>query len=81
MPPPVENAKRILDVDCGAGQTLIALNTCPAAMAVGVGCLESLKLGREVAPTVHFVCAKGEALPFRDQSFDFVISRLALFYM
>jgi ubiquinone/menaquinone biosynthesis C-methylase UbiE len=74
--------RRILDLGCGAGQTLIALELHPSVFAVGVDRdLASLELGREWAPGVLFVGADGEALPFSSQSFDLVISRVALPYM
>jgi len=74
--------RRILDVGCGAGQTLIALELDPSVFAVGVDAdMASLELGREWAPGVLFVGAGGEALPFASQCFDLVISRVALPYM
>jgi len=74
--------RRILDLGCGAGQTLIALELHRSVLAVGVDTDEaSLGLGREWAPDVGFVGASGEALPFTSQSFDLVISRVALPYM
>jgi len=82
MPEVPGNVRRILDVGCGGGQTLAGLKLSPQVLAIGVDRdFEALKLGKELAPGVQFVCAKGESLPFRDQSFDFVISRLALPYM
>ena len=82
MPEVPDGVARILDVGCGAGQTLIALQLKPQAVKVGVDSdLKALLLGRSLDPTIFFVCARGDALPFRDHAFDFVISRLALFYM
>lgn len=37
-----------------------------------------LRQNRELYPHVHFVCADGERLPFRDSAFDVVFSRVAL---
>jgi ubiquinone/menaquinone biosynthesis C-methylase UbiE len=74
--------RRILDVGCGAGQTLIASAPGPEVLAVGVDLDDSaLRLGTQLTNAVCFVTSKGEALPFRNQSFDLVISRVALPYM
>lgn len=68
----------ILDVGCGAGQTLIACGVDgPNAWGVDVS-LEALRLGKRLSERTNFVLAAGEALPFPDNSFDFVISRVAL---
>jgi ubiquinone/menaquinone biosynthesis C-methylase UbiE len=73
--------KRILDVGCGAGQTLIACAVDgPDACGVDVDVL-ALRLGKKLSPRTNFVVATGEALPFRDAYFDMVISRVALPYM
>lgn len=42
---------------------------------------EVLAQGRKSYPGFLFVCAKGEHLPFPDESFDAVISRVAIPYM
>jgi ubiquinone/menaquinone biosynthesis C-methylase UbiE len=71
----------ILDVGCGAGQTLIACGVDgPRAWGVDL-CIEALRLGKRLSEHTNFVLAAGEALPFPDNSFDFVISRIALPYM
>ncbi|MEI9811588.1 MAG: class I SAM-dependent methyltransferase [Acidobacteriota bacterium] len=41
----------------------------------------SRKLGRKIGVQAELARASGEALPFRDASFDFVFSRVALPYM
>ena len=81
--PPLEAAdRRILDVGCGAGQTLIASAPVPGVLAVGVDLDQSaLRLGTQLTDAVCFVTSKGEALPFRQESFDLVISRVSLPYM
>lgn len=82
MPPILESYRRILDVGCGAGQTLIASHLGAKVCAIGVDRDRSaLSLGKQLSNTVHFACARGEALPFADECFDFVFSRVALPYM
>jgi SAM-dependent methyltransferase len=82
LPPIPEGCEAILDIGCGAGQTLIASRLPPGALACGLDLDRSaLALGRSLTAAVHFACARGEALPFRGGSFDFVFSRVALPYM
>lgn len=74
--------RRILDVGCGAGQTLIASAPGPEVLAVGVDSDHSaLQLGTQLTSAVRFVNARGEVLPFVKESFDLVMSRVALPYM
>ena len=81
MPPPVPGCRRILDIGCGAGQTLIVADM-GAARKVGIDCdFEALRLGKQLSSEIDFVLAMGEALPFLDNTFDRVISRVALPYM
>src|SRR4051812_43284819 len=73
-----ENAT-VLDIGCGAGQTLIA--TCENRYSVGVDInLSALKLGKTLTDRVEFVCGTAESLPFRDASFSYVIARVSLPY-
>src|SRR5215467_1890396 len=66
--------RRILDVGCGAGQTLIASNLRESAFAVGVDLDHSaLVYGRQQTTSIQFVRSEGEALPFASNSFDLVI--------
>lgn len=70
---------RILDVGCGAGQTLIASPLDRDALAVGIDVdFEALALGTELTEAVHFACSVAEALPLADASFDLVFSRVTL---
>ena len=74
--------RRILDVGCGAGQTLIASRLSPDVVAVGVDRdHEALILGRGLDASVRLARARGEALPFPSASFDLVLCRVALPYM
>jgi len=82
MPPILSSDRTVLDVGCGAGQTLIATAFEPGTTVVGVDCdMSALELGRQLDDTICFVCAKGENLPFKTERFDFVFSRVALPYM
>ena len=82
LPQLEETDRRILDVGCGAGQTLIASAPRAEVLAVGVDSDQSaLQLGTQLTNAVRFVTATGEALPFLQESFDLVISRVALPYM
>ncbi len=79
MPDIPVTCRSILDVGCGAGQTLIASELPPHCFLCGIDVdFEALALGRELAPNICFVQGKGELLPFREGSFDMVISRVAL---
>jgi ubiquinone/menaquinone biosynthesis C-methylase UbiE len=78
---------KVLDIGCGAGQTLFRLQQFGLAECVGVDRdIESLAWGCRLQPRFHaapveFVCAPGDALPFADDRFTHVISRVALNYM
>lgn len=81
-PPIAASDVRILDVGCGAGQTLLACNPSERVRAVGVDVeLGPLSLGRRLHHPLEFVCARGEALPIRSGCFDLVVCRVALPYM
>ena len=76
MPRILDADREILDVGCGAGQTLIASRLPAGVRAVGVDIdKSSLAMGRRLAPGIGFVCAKGEFLPFQTDRFDLVFSR------
>lgn len=91
--PPIPAGSRVLDVGCGAGQTLIAAADGSRAVGLDVD-LPALALGRTLSSErrrderggrpeggIGLVCAAGEALPFRPGSFDQVVCRVALPYM
>src|ERR1051326_5002348 len=82
MPDVSAHHRRILDVGCGAGQTLIASNLRENVCAVGVDLDHAaLTYGRQQTTRIHFVRSEGEALPFANNSFDLLICRVALPYM
>ena len=71
----------LLDVGCGAGQTLEPCYT-NNVRGFGVDCnLEALKLGAKLNVRAGLVCSRGEVLPFRPSCFDLIISRVSLPYM
>jgi SAM-dependent methyltransferase len=74
--------KSVLDVGCGAGQTLIASRLPRDVVAIGMDPdFDALRMGRRLDGRIKFVCALGERLPFASGAFDMVISRVALPYM
>lgn len=82
MPVMPATCRRVLDVGCGAGQTLIASELRPGTFACGIDRdVDALRLGARLTPRVQFVGARGESLPFRSSYFDMVISRVALPWM
>lgn len=82
MPVLPDRFESILDLGCGIGQTLMACELKPETFVCGVDIeAEALAFGQELTPRIHFVCAQGERLPFRDRAFEIVISRVSLPYM
>jgi SAM-dependent methyltransferase len=81
LPPIPSTCRAVLDVGCGAGQTLIASRLADGVLACGVDPQSAaLALGRTLTEQVHFVASVGESLPFASTTFDFVLSRVALPY-
>jgi SAM-dependent methyltransferase len=77
---------RVLDLGCGAAQTLRLLEPDRSVDLVGVDVdLTSLALGYYFAQVeslpLTLVMATSHALPFKDNSFDLVLTRVALNYM
>lgn len=82
LPPIPAGCRAVLDIGCGAGQTLIASRLTENALACGIDPVTAaLALGRTLTDRVHFGAAKGEDLPFANETFDLVFSRVALPYM
>lgn len=76
-----QDDRSILDIGCGIGQSLIASGDEPGCLRVGIDVdLQSLTYGRRHYPHIYYVLTSAEALPFRSQAFDLVMSRVALPY-
>jgi len=75
-------ASSILDIGCGAGQTIVALGAARRSVGVDVD-LQALACAATgaIGEPIRVAGARGEALPFRDAAFDYVYSRVALPYM
>ena len=79
MPAIGRDVERVLDVGCGAGQTLIASSLGSHVTAIGIDCdPRAVKLGKQIDARVRLVCSRGESLPLRGDYFDLVVSRVAL---
>lgn len=82
LPPIPAECRAVLDIGCGAGQTLIASRLGENVIACGLDPVPgALALGRTLTDRVHFGVAIGEELPFANGTFDLVYSRVALPYM
>lgn len=68
-------AGRVLDVGCGTGRNLALFDGRASVVAVDP-CTAALARARRRAPGAALVCARAEALPFRDGVFDAVTSGL-----
>ncbi|MEO6003625.1 MAG: class I SAM-dependent methyltransferase [Opitutus sp.] len=66
---------RLLEVGSGSGRILSSIHQRdPDLELTGIDLsAEQTELARSNHPTITFVCGNGEALPFPDNSFDFVI--------
>ena len=63
LPPEVSAGARVLDIGCGAGQTLIA--AYPERITYGLDPdLSALRLGKLQTQSMRFVCGQAEALPY-----------------
>jgi SAM-dependent methyltransferase len=80
MPPIPPGCRRIIDIGCGIGQTLIA-SELPGALACGVEPdIGALRFGRTVSHLVQPVCGEAETLPIRTGWAEFALARLSLPY-
>ena len=73
---------RVLDLGCGDGKDLVPWGVTASDEVTGVDIDKpSLVLAKARFGTRKYVQAKGEDLPFKNESFDRVISGVALPYM
>ena len=73
---------RVLDLGCGPGRDLLPWGVGSSDEVTGLDIDgSSLRIAHLNFPGRNFVCGAGESLPFKDQSFDRVISGVALPYM
>jgi len=83
--PHLSSAKQVLDVGCGPGALASEIaQRFPDKTIIGVDASESrLEHARQnhVFPNLSFKCANSTELPFSDQQFDAVYSRLMLEYL
>ncbi|MEM7586082.1 MAG: class I SAM-dependent methyltransferase [Acidobacteriota bacterium] len=83
----IRSDSRILDVGCGAGQSLVALSEQRPALTAGIDfdpvALALMAAVRDVEqlPTLFAVRANAERLPFADGSFDRIICRSVLMHV
>ena len=81
LPPIPVGCRAVLDIGCGAGQSLIASSLGDDVLACGIDPdTTALALGRTLTSRVQFAAAVGEHLPYASRSFDLVFSRVALPY-
>jgi SAM-dependent methyltransferase len=75
-------ARSILDIGCGAGQTIIALGAAGRTVGIDID-LAALRFAVKGAmgEPLRVAGARGEHLPFGTGTFDYVYSRVAIPYM
>ena len=80
--PDTGHAESVLDIGCGAGQTLLAIGNHKRRIGVDID-VEALRCGwpGTAGSGIRVAAARGEYLPFGDHTFDFAYSRVALPYM
>jgi SAM-dependent methyltransferase len=79
LPPALPASKRVLDIGCGAGQTLIGAYPDRTSFGLDID-FDALRLGRSLTDRVCFVRGRAEALPFGAEHFDMVVARVSLAY-
>ena len=73
---------RVLDLGCGFGKEITITDVSSSDDVIGLDvALDRLETAKTKFPARRFVRGQGEALPFRDQTFQTVVCQLALPYM
>jgi ubiquinone/menaquinone biosynthesis C-methylase UbiE len=79
LPQIPDSATRVLDIGCGAGQTLAALRGRYMRVGIDINHVDLVSgAGRW---ELRLTQGSGEALPFSTATFDFIMCRVALPYM
>lgn len=79
MPNISKKDQLILDIGCGIGQTFVALDLGKDNLPIGIDIdFESLSYGKKQFQNIIFINGIAENLPFKDCSFDLIISRVTL---
>jgi ubiquinone/menaquinone biosynthesis C-methylase UbiE len=79
LPPALPPHLKVLDVGCGAGQSLIG--AYPDRLSFGIDIdLDALKTGKSISDRICLVNGAAEKLPFKSREFGFVFARVALPY-
>ncbi len=78
-PPPAPIHHKILDIGCGAGQTLLGSYADRISFGIDIDA-DALRLGKTLSSRALLVQAAAERLPFRSGAFDRVIARVSLPY-
>jgi SAM-dependent methyltransferase len=79
----IGSATCVLDIGCGAGQTLrVVQGLNDTALLIGVDPdEESCRGGHQESGRIHFLIGEGERLPFPNESVSHAICRVAINYM
>jgi ubiquinone/menaquinone biosynthesis C-methylase UbiE len=78
VPDYLDRDRAILDIGCGIGQTFIASNLENGRLLVGLDIdLDSLLYGRNQFGHINYANGTAKCLPFQNNSFNFVISRVS----
>jgi ubiquinone/menaquinone biosynthesis C-methylase UbiE len=79
LPPVLPYSAKVLDIGCGAGQTLIAAYADRVTFGLDID-VDALRLGLSLTDRICFVCGSAEYLPWKSEQFDMVIARVSLPY-
>jgi ubiquinone/menaquinone biosynthesis C-methylase UbiE len=68
------NGMKILDIGCNTGQTLNSINSFCKAKLYGIDLnINGIKLATKQFPKINFRHAPSECIPYKDNSFDYVM--------